>query len=375
MSSSARSSAWSLCAAALLSGTAAAAQPPDVVQSDGSGNTAMGSFSLYDMTSSNYNTAAGYAALYVDQTGANNTAFGAWALFENTASDNTAVGTYALELNGSGSGNTAVGFGALESNSSGGSNTAVGENALTANNGLANVALGQGALQANTTGSSNVALGETALMDATGSDNIAIGEKAGIDLVSGNNNIYVGASGASESGAIRIGGSFQTSTYIAGIYGTHLTGSAVYIDAAGQLGVLASAERFKTAIAPMGSSSERLQRLRPVTFQLKTDPTATRQFGLIAEEVARVYPELVLRAADGTIQGVRYEELAPMLLNEVQHQARALRGQQAKLTAVTQLQRQVAAQAQDLRDLKRQNLALHEVVASLLAKSGAVAAR
>jgi hypothetical protein len=218
-----------------------------------------------------------------------------------------------------------VGYEALGQNTGGGDNTAVGQQALYNNTGgLFNVAVGQGALQANQNGSSNTAVGETALLNSTGGGNIAIGEKAGLSLTTGNSNIYIGNSGANESNTIRIGGSAQTATYVAGITSSQVTGSAVYVTSSGQLGVLASSERFKTAIAPMGGETAKLKLLRPVTFQLKTDSVGTRQYGLIAEEVAKVYPELAIRDDLGNIQGIRYEELAPMLLNELQKQGQKI---------------------------------------------------
>jgi Chaperone of endosialidase len=349
-----------LCALSTVGGIAHATQPPDVVQSDTYGNTAMGSGALYEQNSGyGWNSGAGYLALYLNQTGQYNTAFGAGALLENDASYNTAVGTFALELNGTGTSNTAVGYQALYNNTGG----------------IFNVAVGQGALQANQTGSSNTAIGETALLGATGSGNIAIGGKAGVSLTTGNNNIYIGSSGANESGAIRIGGSAQTATHVAGIYGSQVTGSAVYVTSSGQLGVLASSERFKTAIAPMGDETSKLQRLRPVSFYLKADPSATQQYGLIAEEVAKVYPELVIRDDGGSIQGVRYEELAPMLLSEVQKQTRALQEQAQKLSAVDLLKQQLELQARELSDLKRENQDMQAAIASLLGKNRTVAMR
>jgi hypothetical protein len=309
-----------------VGGTTEAAQPPDGVQSDAYGNTAMGTDVLFNQTAGYYyNTGAGYLALYLNTTGQYNTAFGTAALLENTASYNTAVGTFALEVNGAGASNTAVGYEALGQNTGGGDNTAVGQQALYNNTGgLFNVAVGQGALQANQNGSSNTAVGETALLNSTGGGNIAIGEKAGLSLTTGNSNIYIGNSGANESNTIRIGGSAQTATYVAGITSSQVTGSAVYVTSSGQLGVLASSERFKTAIAPMGGETAKLKLLRPVTFQLKTDSVGTRQYGLIAEEVAKVYPELAIRDDLGNIQGIRYEELAPMLLNELQKQGQKI---------------------------------------------------
>jgi Chaperone of endosialidase len=356
MNTATRSTTFLIGALCVLGGMAQATQPPDVVKSDSAANTAMGTDALIGLTSGYYNTAAGYVALYLNQTGSYNTAFGAAALFENTGTDNTAVGAFALEVNGSGGGNTAVGYQALGSNTGGGENTAVGQQALLNNTGgLFNVAVGQGALQANVNGSSNTAVGETALLNATGGGNIAIGEKAGELLGAGNNNVYLGSSGASsESGAIRIGGTAQTATYVAGISTAQVTGSAVYVTSAGQLGVLASSERFKTDVAPMGSATTELRRLRPVTFQLKTDSSGTRQYGLIAEEVDQVYPELVIRDGSGKVQGVRYEELAPMLLNEVQQQERQLLEQQHKLREIDQLKQQLRQQARQLAELQQQ---------------------
>jgi hypothetical protein len=351
----------------LTVGPALATQPPDTVKSDGSGNTAMGTDAQLELTTGIYNTAAGFYALYDNQTGSYNSAFGVGALFENTASDNTAVGAFALEVNGTGAGNTAVGYEALGSNTNGGDNTAVGQQALYSNaGGLFNVAIGQGALQANVTGSSNTAIGETALLNATGGGNIAIGEKAGEELGAGDNNVYISNAGQpSESGAMRIGNSFQTATYISGIYTTQVTGSAVYVTSSGQLGVLASSERFKTDVSSMGRTTSRLQQLRPVTFQLKTDASGTRQYGLIAEEVDKIYPELVIRDATGKIQGVRYEELAPMLLNEVQQQRRE----------VNQLKLELRQQAQQLAQLRQQSESLQKLVASVSAHAAALAMR
>jgi hypothetical protein len=350
----------------LAAGLAHATQPPDTVKSDGSGNTAMGSNAQLELTTGIYNTAAGFYALYDNQTGSYNSAFGAAALFENAGSNNTAIGAFALEVN-SGSGNTALGYEALGSNTNGGDNTALGEQALYSNTGgLFNVAIGQGALQANVSGSSNTAIGETALLNATGGGNVAIGEKAGEALGAGNNNVYIANPGApSETGAIRIGGNSQTSAYISGIYTTQVTGSAVYVTSSGQLGVLASSERFKTGIAAMGRATSGLQQLRPVTFQLKTDASRTRQYGLIAEEVDKIYPELVIRDSTGKIQGVRYEELAPMLLNEVQQQRRE----------VNQLKLELRQQAQQLAQLKQQSDSMQKLMASVKAQGATLAMR
>jgi hypothetical protein len=215
----------------------------------------------------------------------------------------------------------------------------------------------------NKTGNYNTASGTDALYSNTGgSSNIAEGYKAGYNLTTGSNNIDIGNVGvAAESGTIRIGTtSTQTATYIAGIYGTSVTGSAVVVSSTGQLGVTVSSERYKTAIAPMGSDTAKLEQLRPVSFKLKTDATGTRQYGLIAEEVAKVYPELVIRNEAGRIDGVRYDELAPMLLNEVQR----ITAQVEKNAAQEQ---QNAVQAAEIRELKQQQLRTQQEMAELKA--------
>ena len=273
--------------------------------------------------------------------GSGNTGMGLGALGSNTTGgDNTASGTDALNANTTGSLNTASGVGALEFNTTGSGDTATGYNALAANTtGGDNTASGLFALQNNTTGTNNTASGANALdKNTTGSNNIAVGSQAGFNLTTGNNNIDIGNVGvAGESNTIRIGiHGTQRATFIAGIFNTSVSGSTVMVTPAGKLGITVSSERFKTAIAPMGSNSARLGQLRPVTFHLKTDPHGALQYGLIAEEVAKVYPELVIRGEKGRIDGVRYDELAPMLLNEVQQQ-----------------QHKIDAQTAEIRDLKK----------------------
>jgi hypothetical protein len=178
----------------------------------------------------------------------------------------------------------------------------------------------------NTSGSGNTAVGTNALVsNTTGSGNIALGDFSGFNLKSGSGNIYLGSDGgaATESNTIRLGQS-QTRTFIAGVAGTHISGSQVVVNGAGQLGILASSARYKRDINPMGARSRGLFQLRPVTFRFKQDPERTRQYGLIAEEVAKVYPELVMRRSDGAVESVQYHELIPMLLNELQRQQREL---------------------------------------------------
>jgi hypothetical protein len=192
------------------------------------------------------------------------------------------------------------------------------------------------------------AFGQDALYQTKGSNNIGLGNDAGYNLTTGSNNVDIANQGmAGDTGVIRIGAaSAQTTTYIAGIENAKVTGSAVYITSSGQLGVLASSERYKTAIVPMDAGTAKLEELRPVKFHLKNDPKGAVQYGLIAEEVARVYPELVIRNERGRIEGVRYDELAPMLLNQVQQQARELRElktQFAEMRAAMELKQSTGA--------------------------------
>jgi hypothetical protein len=170
------------------------------------------------------------------------------------------------------------------------------------------------ALYGNRTGNYNTASGTDALFSNTsGSSNIAEGYKAGYNLTTGSNNIDIGNLGVAARAARSASARHQpkSKTFIAGIYGTSVTGSAVVVSSTGQLGVTVSSERYKTGITPMGRPLAKLGQLRPVTFHLKTDPHGALQYGLIAEEVAKVYPDLVIRNESGRIDGLRYDELAP----------------------------------------------------------------
>jgi hypothetical protein len=333
----------------------------------GSGNTASGYAALFVNTTGSYNTASGSNALWLNTTGSDNAAFGTSALSSNTTgNDNTASGEWALAGNSSGSFNTASGYQALQSNGSGDYNNASGYSALRFNSkGSLNSASGTQALYHNTSGNYNTASGTDALYsNSTGSSNIAEGYKAGYSLTTGSNNIDIGNLGvAADSGTIRIGTTAtQTKTFIAGIYGVSVTGSAVVVSSTGQLGVTVSSERYKKDIAPMGSDTAKLGQLRPVSFKLKSDATGTRQYGLIAEEVAKVYPELVIRDGAGRIDGVRYDELAPMLLNELQ--------KEHMQTSETN-----AAQTARIRDLEQQVAEMHAALLKLEAKDTGVAQR
>jgi hypothetical protein len=340
---------------ALLSiGTIAFGQvPPTNDTSDANQNIGMGTGALQSNTTGTGNTASGDSALASNTTGVGNTASGVDALINNTTGpNNTAVGEITLYNNTTGFTNSAVGGYALFTNTTGAQNTALGGGALYSNTtGNNNVGVGVGAGGAITEGGQNVAIGLNAASNmTTGNGNIVIGAGAGTNLTTGNRNIDIGNDGiAGEAHTIRIGDARQTATFIAGVWG-HIVkpGSPVFVGPDGSLGVVASSERYKTDIAPIGSVSERLSQLRPVTFHLKTDPSGDTQFGLIAEEVASVYPELVIRDDQGKIEGVRYDELAPILLSEVQ--------QQEKL---------IATQAEQMSELRRQFVDLKETAAML----------
>ena len=294
--------------------------------STGTSNTGIGAGALDSNTTGNQNTAVGTGALHGipgQGTASYNTAIGQAALFSNNASYNTASGYAALTNNYAGNYNTATGAQALFSNTSGYNNTASGITTLYSNTtGVDNSGSGRSALSSNTTGSDNTAEGFNALSgNTTGSFNIALGANAGRNLTTGNNNIDIGNQGmAGESNTIRIGKTgTQTKTFIAGISGkTVANGVGVIINANGQLGTIQSSARYKEAIKPMDKASEAILELKPVTFRYKEelDPDKIPQFGLIAEEVEKVNPDLVVRDENGKVNTVRYEAVNAMLLNE-----------------------------------------------------------
>jgi hypothetical protein len=305
-------------------------------------NTAEGMSALQALTTGTDNTALGFQALSATETGSYNTAIGSFALYQSFSGEqNTATGYLALAYT-TGSFNTATGAGTLSSNQSGGVNVANGYKALEANvSGFYNVASGGFALGTNTAGSYNVATGASALYydkgsnntanghqalqnNTTGTNNVAIGFQAGNNLTTGSNNIVIGAGllgKAGEANTTRIGKTTQTATYIAGISGKTVasgTGVPVLVDSAGKLGTMKSSARFKDNIKPMKEASEAILKLEPVTFRYKQelDPDGVRQFGLIAEDVEKVAPDLVVREEDGKVSTVRYEAVNAMLLNE-----------------------------------------------------------
>jgi hypothetical protein len=278
------------------------------------------------------NTAEGQSALNSLINGEANTAIGYKALFKNTSGDS----------------NTAIGGGALRENDQGEDNTATGHQALGDNDGSDNTANGFAALSANTSGSSNTAMGVAALrLNTTGKFNIALGFVAGKNIT-GDNNIDIGNLGVeAESNTIRIGQDGKhTATFIAGIDGATVTGSAVFVNSAGRLGTMPCSQRFKDNIRPMGKLSEVLFALEPVTFHYKKelDPVGGSQFGLVAEQVEKVDPDLVVRDTNGKPYTVRYDQVNAMLLNEFLKEHKQVEEQQA---TITQLNLTVAQQKKD----------------------------
>jgi hypothetical protein len=327
--------------------------------STGANNTALGYIALQNNTVGAYNTATGANALSLNFSGSGNTADGYNALGANTLGlANTAVGKDALGSNTDGSTNTAVGDVALTLNTEGSGNTAIGVNALAGNTTAPNnTASGLAALMSNTTGANNTASGSNALSsNSTGSNNIALGYQAGINLTTGDNNIDIGSPGvANEAGKIRIGTrGTHNAAYIAGIFGATVTGgAAVSVDNKGHLGTTTSSARFKNNIQPMGPASESLLALQPVTFRYKKelDPENIPQFGLVAEQVAKVNPDLVVRDEQGRPYTVRYEAVNAMLLNEFLKEHRRV---EALEETVTQLKSALKEQAAQIRKVSEQ---------------------
>ena len=311
-------------------------------------NTACGTGALTSNTLGISNSAFGCDALDLNTTGFNNTASGGDALFNNrTGNANTASGAFALEENTTGDDNTASGVATLISNTTGFFNTGSGANALSSN----------------TTGAENTASGFYALgKNFAGSLNIGLGVDAGNNIVAGSNNIEIWATPfpeflpiGDESNTIRIGvQGTQNKTFIAGISGTTVSGADVVVSSTGQLGIATSSARYKRDIHDMGGASAGLMKLRPVSFRYKDDPSETLQYGLVAEEVERVYPELVARGPDGKVQSVRYLELTALLLNELQKQTTKITAQQHEIDALKQQNASLNALSERLAALEQQ---------------------
>jgi hypothetical protein len=288
-------------------------------------NIGFGFGSLDGLTDGSRNSSVGHGALTHTTSGDDNTAVGSQSLFWNeTGSSNTAVGRRAL-------------FGVPSASHAASSNTAIGNSALLNTTADDNTAIGSGALASNT----------------TGTDNVAVGRSAGSSATTGSNNIYLGANVfgvAGESNTMYLGRvGTQTRTFIAGVRGIQTVNAnaiPVLIDSAGQLGTVSSSRRYKEDIQDMAGVSQRLLDLRPVTFRYTqpfSDGAKPVQFGLIAEEVADVFPELVVRDEEGRPETVQYQNLSVLLLNELQKLAREHR------TRIEVLERELAALRQDRR--------------------------
>jgi hypothetical protein len=294
----------------------------------GTANAAIGWMSLRGNTGGNLNTGVGAGTL-LSNTVDNNTAVGAAALlFNTTGADNTGVGVAALIDNTIGSFNTATGFEALFSNITGQFNTADGFGALDLNTvGNANTAIGASALQSNTEGDDNTAVGANALdQNSTGNRNTVIGSGAGSNIVTANNVICIGEGLNGED--------VSDSCYINNIFNaTSSNGIGVLVNGNGKLGTTTSSRRFKDEIKPMDQASEALFALKPVRFRYKKeiDPAGTSQLGLVAEDVERVNPDLVVRDKEGKPYSVRYDQVNAMLLNEFLKEHRTVEEQGRKL--------------------------------------------
>ena len=316
----------------------------------GTANTAVGWFSLQSNTDGTFNTGVGAATLLSNVgnqstgEGVDNTAIGtASLLFNTTGSENTAVGAAALLNNVDGSDNNAVGVDALFSNTSGHDNTAIGDFALFINTtGSNNTALGRLALQ-NSNGESNTAIGAFALQNTTtGSSNIAVGDSAGSNVITANNAICIGTTGNDVS----------DSCYIGNIFGaTSVNGVGVFVNSNGRLGTVTSSKRFKEDIKPMADASQTLFSLKPVTFRYRKGvdpegPAHESEFGLVAEDVEKINPDLVVHDREAKPYSVRYDQVNAMLLNEFLKAHRKMEEQEKRINALTTQLREQAAQIQ-----------------------------
>ena len=335
--------------------------------------TAEGCDALSLLTTGAGNTGLGWRSLFSDSTGNYNTGVGAGTLVLNTADSNTALGAAALLLNISGVGNTAVGTNALVYNDNGGGNTANGEFALFSNTtGSLNVAIGWDALPNNDNGSGNIAIGEESLVNnISGGDNTVLGAGAGANIQVGSNNVYIGsgvdANGPfDESDTIRIGRPPNATSpalhcFIGGIAAGGATANLQVDPTTGELLQVVSSARYKENIKPMDKASEAIFALKPVSFRYKKklDAKAIPQFGLVAEDVARVNPDLVILDREGRPGSVRYEGVNAMLLNEFLKEHKAFVEEQSKVQKL-----EAALQAVNER-LKEQEAKMEKVSAQI----------
>ena len=321
----------------------------------GGDNTAEGSNALFSLTTGAWNSAFGSRALYKNATGIRNTAVGYQALYHNN-------GTF----NVSGQDNVALGADALFTNTTGKSNIAIGSFALYGNTtGSNNIAIGDHAFWQNITDSGNTVIGDSF---ASGPGVVSVGRTPTYDhggnvtdfgvlcaFINAANDIYIGNQiqiVPMTTYTSRVHIRAQDAVYVGAVYGNGIAGSPVSINSSGQLGVAASSARFKDEIKPMGKASEAILALKPVTFHYKKelDPKVIRQFGLVAEEVEKVNPDLVTCDADGKPYTVRYEAVNAMLLNEFLKEHREVKEQEA---TITQLKSMVVQQQRDFQATAR----------------------
>jgi hypothetical protein len=313
----------------------------------GSANTAVGYQALHSFITGpvgfeqlGLSTAVGFQALGNATGSLGNAAFGYRALYNNTeGTGNTAIGLVALRENTTGGSNTATGVSALQNNTSGAFNTANGAGSLVNNGtGGANVAIGSQALGSNSAGHQNTAVGAAALFNSTiGTGNIGIGINAGLGVTTASSVICIGASGANVS----------DSCYIGNIFGvTSSGGTAVFVNSDGKLGTSTSSRRFKKDIKPMDSGSEAVFALTPVSFRYKEeiDPAGMQQFGLVAEDVEKINPDLVVRDKEGRPYSVRYEQVNAMVLNEFLKEHRTVQELKKEVAALIATVKQQAEQ-------------------------------
>jgi len=320
---------FSLVCFALIQNTQALNLPPDGGYPDG--NTAEGQAALFSLTTGVANTAVGWLSLNTLDSGKFNTAIGAGTLIGNTANQNTATGAGALFNTFIGGNNTANGAFALFNNLQGGDNTAIGIGALSNN--------------------------------TTGSNNVALGSGAGASATTGSNNVYVGAGMQGVAGE-------SDACYVKSIFGqTSATGIPVLINSNNKLGTTMSSKRFKKEIRPMDKASESLLALKPVTFRYKEeiDPTGTTQFGLVAEQVEKVHPDLVVRDAERKPYSVRYDQVNAMLLNECLKAHSKMEEQEATIDHLKQELQATAAHQQ--KQIKALTAGLQKLSAELEQRS------
>jgi hypothetical protein len=312
---------------ALTPATRAVNPPPDGGYAGG--NTAEGQDALLGLTTGGFNTAVGFLSLTADSTNSFNTGIGAGALLANTADENTATGAGALLNNATGIQNVANGVFALFNNTTGSHNTAVGSNALFHNTGSSNTGIGDDTLLGNTAGQFNIAIGDSAGANSIGDSNVIIGTGAGNNITTASNVICINTSGENVS----------NTCYIANIFSAaNAGGTAVFVNGDGQLHTMTSSKRFKEDIKPINDASKALYALRPVSFRYKKeiDATAKSQFGLVAEDVEKVNPDLIVRDKDGRPYTVRYDAVNAMLLNEFLKEHRTVQEQNATIAELRQ---------------------------------------